>query len=61
MKPYSPQSTIVAEKAEGSWITASDGKRYLDAMAGLWCVNAGYGRKELAEAAYVQLKEMQAC
>ncbi|MGD6843283.1 aspartate aminotransferase family protein [Bacillus infantis] len=58
MKPYSPQSTIVAEKAEGSWITASDGKRYLDAMAGLWCVNAGYGRKELAEAAYEQLKEM---
>ncbi len=58
MKPYSPQSAIVAEKAEGSWITASDGKRYLDAMAGLWCVNAGYGRKELAEAAYEQLKEM---
>ncbi len=58
MKPYSPNSTIVVEKAEGSWITDVDGKRYLDAMAGLWCVNIGYGRTELAEAAYEQLKEM---
>ncbi|MFP7298158.1 aspartate aminotransferase family protein [Neobacillus niacini] len=58
MKPYNPNATIVAEKAEGSWVTDADGKRYLDAMAGLWCVNAGYGRKELADAAYEQLKEM---
>jgi taurine-pyruvate aminotransferase len=58
MKPYNPKATIVAEKAEGSWVTDSDGKRYLDAMAGLWCVNVGYGRTELAEAAYEQLKEM---
>nr|WP_317853520.1 aspartate aminotransferase family protein [Neobacillus sp. Marseille-Q6967] len=58
MKPYNPNATIVAAKAEGSWITDADGKRYLDAMAGLWCVNVGYGRTELAEAAYEQLKEM---
>lgn len=58
MKPYNPNATIVATKAEGSWVTDSDGKRYLDAMAGLWCVNVGYGRTELAQAAYEQLKEM---
>jgi len=58
MKPYNPNSTLVAAKAEGSWVTDADGKRYLDAMAGLWCVNIGYGRTELAEAAYEQLKEM---
>lgn len=58
MKPYNPDATIVVTKAEGSWITDSDGKRYLDAMSGLWCVNVGYGRKELADAAYEQLKEM---
>ncbi|MED1472328.1 aspartate aminotransferase family protein [Bacillus salipaludis] len=58
MKPYNPKATIVAQKAEGSWVTDTDGKRYLDAMAGLWCVNVGYGRQELAEAAYEQLKEM---
>jgi taurine-pyruvate aminotransferase len=58
MKPYNPDSTLVVEKASGSWVTDIDGKRYLDAMSGLWCVNVGYGRKELAEAAYEQLKEM---
>ncbi|MDQ0154755.1 aspartate aminotransferase family protein [Robertmurraya andreesenii] len=58
MRPYSPNATIIAEKAEGSWITDHNGQRLLDAMAGLWCVNVGYGRTELAEAAYEQLKKM---
>lgn len=58
MKPYSPDSTLIAEKAKGSWVTDHNGKRYLDAMAGLWCVNVGYGRTELADAAYEQLKQM---
>lgn len=57
MKPYNPNATLVAEKAEGSWITDVAGNRYLDAMSGLWCVNVGYGRQELAEAAYEQLKQ----
>lgn len=58
MRPYSPDATMIAEKAEGSWITDHKGQRLLDAMAGLWCVNVGYGRTELAEAAYEQLKKM---
>lgn len=58
MKPYSPDSTLIVEKAEGSWVTDHTGKRFLDAMSGLWCVNIGYGRTELAEAAYEQLKQM---
>ena len=33
----------------------SEGKKILDGMSGLWCVNAGYGRKELADAAYQQM------
>ncbi len=57
--PYNEEvSPIVAVEAEGSWITDINGKRYLDAMAGLWCVNVGYGREEMAEAAYEQLKTM---
>lgn len=57
--PYNEKvSPTVAVEAEGSWITDINGKRYLDAMAGLWCVNVGYGREELAEAAYEQLKTM---
>jgi adenosylmethionine-8-amino-7-oxononanoate aminotransferase len=49
---------IIATSAEGAWVTDIDGKRYLDGMSGLWCVNVGYGRKELAEAAFEQLQEM---
>ncbi|MGN8646782.1 aspartate aminotransferase family protein [Gracilibacillus sp. HCP3S3_G5_1] len=58
MKKYDPDSTMIAEKANGSWITDIDGNQYLDAMSGLWCVNVGYGRDELAEAAYQQMKEL---
>lgn len=37
-------------KADGCYISDAQGRRYLDAIAGLWCVNAGYGREELADA-----------
>lgn len=43
--------------AEGVWVTDAQGHRYLDAMAGLWCVNVGYGREPLARAAYEELQQ----
>jgi putrescine---pyruvate transaminase len=49
---------IVVTGAEGSTIYDADGTAYLDAMAGLWCVNIGYGRDELADAAHAQMKEL---
>jgi adenosylmethionine-8-amino-7-oxononanoate aminotransferase len=56
---YDPNaSTMVVAEAEGAWITDMEGNRYLDGMSGLWCVNVGYGREELARAAYDQLKTM---
>ena len=58
MKPYSPESTVIADEAKGCWVTDADGNRLLDAMSGLWCVNVGYGREELAEAAFEQLKRL---
>lgn len=45
-------------RADGPFIYDSEGKQILDGMAGLWCVNVGYGRHELAEAAYEQMKEL---
>ena len=39
---------------EGSTLTAADGTTYLDAMAGLWCVNVGYGHPRVAEAIHQQ-------
>ena len=44
--------------AEGATLTDSEGAKVLDGMAGLWCVNVGYGRQELAEAAYAQMMEL---
>ncbi|MED2845892.1 aspartate aminotransferase family protein [Bacillus toyonensis] len=59
MKGASPNPTnLIITKAEGAWVTDIDGNRYLDGMSGLWCVNVGYGRKELARAAFEQLEEM---
>ncbi|QJE73187.1 aspartate aminotransferase family protein [Aerophototrophica crusticola] len=45
-------------RGEGCWIEDDSGNRILDAMAGLWCVNVGYGRKELAEAGYRQMLDL---
>ncbi|WP_035324037.1 aspartate aminotransferase family protein [Peribacillus kribbensis] len=59
MTPYKEQAApTIAEEGNGSWITDSNGKKYLDAMSGLWCVNVGYGREELALAAFEQMKKM---
>ena len=48
----------VITRAEGSTIYDGDGNAILDGMAGLWCVDIGYGRRELAEAAYEQMLEL---
>ncbi len=45
-------------RGEGVWLTDSEGHRILDGMAGLWCVNIGYGRRELAEVAARQMQEL---
>lgn len=55
MRHYSPDKTMIFTDGEGSWVTNENGDTYLDAMAGLWCVNVGYGREELAKAAYDQM------
>ncbi len=59
MRPFKENDApLLITEAHGSWITDYEGNRYLDGMSGLWCVNAGYGRQELADAAYRQLSSM---
>jgi adenosylmethionine-8-amino-7-oxononanoate aminotransferase len=53
-----PAPRIIATEGRGAWISDAEGNRYLDGMSGLWCVNAGYGREELARAAYDQLVKL---
>ncbi|MFM7027908.1 MAG: aspartate aminotransferase family protein [Chakrabartia sp.] len=48
----------IVTRAEGCYIYDGDGNRILDGMAGLWCVNVGYGREELVEAASEQMREL---
>lgn len=48
----------IITKADGVWLTDSEGEVILDAMAGLWCVNIGYGREELADAAARQMRQL---
>lgn len=52
------RGTRVIARAEGVYLYDSDGRQILDGMAGLWCVNLGYGRRELADAAYRQMVEL---
>jgi L-2,4-diaminobutyrate transaminase len=44
------QGPVVMVRGEGVWLEDDQGNRYIDAMAGLWCVNVGYGRPEIAAA-----------
>ncbi len=48
----------VITRAKGVFLTDSEGNEILDAMAGLWCVNIGYGREEMAEVAARQIREL---
>jgi L-2,4-diaminobutyrate transaminase len=50
--------TRVMAGGEGVYITDMDGRRSLDAFAGLYCVNVGYGRQEIADAIAAQAKEL---
>lgn len=52
------QGSRIITRAEGVYLWDSDGTRMLDGFAGLWCVNMGYGRKELAEVAAQQMQQL---
>ncbi len=58
MKALNAEGSRVIVRGEGSWIWDSDGNRILDGMAGLWCVNIGHGRKEIADAIQRQMAEI---
>ena len=49
---------LVIVNAKDSTVVDANGTEYLDAMAGLWCVNIGYGRTELAEVAADQMRDL---
>lgn len=52
------RGTRILTRGEGCYVWDAEGNRLLDAFAGLWCVNIGYGRRELAEAAARQMEQL---
>ena len=52
------QGTHVIVSGDGCWLTDATGKRLLDGLAGLWCVNVGYGRREIVDAVNEQMRRL---
>ena len=50
--------THIIGEGSGVWLRDQKGRRLLDALAGLWCVNVGYGRRELVDAATEQMQRL---
>jgi putrescine aminotransferase len=64
MHPFTEDAALakkgarIITRAKGVFLTDSEGNEILDGMAGLWCVNVGYGRRDLAEVAARQMEEL---
>jgi putrescine aminotransferase len=57
-KSLASKGSRVIVSADNIYLRDSDGHKILDAMSGLWCVNVGYGRRELIDAATKQMTEL---
>jgi putrescine aminotransferase len=47
---FEKEGSLVVTEGEGAYVFDPDGKRYLDGIAGMWCVNVGHGNREIADA-----------
>ena len=52
------EGSRIIVKGEGVWLTDSEGNRIMDGMAGLWNVQIGHGRGEIADAVAAQMREL---
>ena len=57
-KALNDKGVRIITRADGIYLWDSEGNRLIDGMAGLWCVQIGYGRDELAEVAAEQMREL---
>jgi adenosylmethionine-8-amino-7-oxononanoate aminotransferase len=58
MSSFDDHPVPVIERGEGAYIWDTNGRRYLDALSGLFVVQAGHGREELAQAAAAQARKL---
>lgn len=59
MSSYAGKDPAIIERGEGAYIYDSNGKRYLDGLSGLFVVQAGHGRAEIADAMAAQAKKLE--
>src|SRR5260221_10758252 len=55
---FKKDGSLLIVGGEGCHITDVNGKRYLDGLGGMWCVNVGYGRSEMADAMAEQARQL---
>jgi len=57
-RTHEQRGPTVLSSGQGSWLTDAQGHRLLDAFAGLWCVNVGYGQESVVQAAAEQMRRL---
>lgn len=57
-RQHEARGPMVLAKAHGAWLTDAAGHELLDAFAGLWCVNVGYGQESVVQAATAQMRQL---
>lgn len=57
-RAHEERGPTVLASGQGSWLTDAKGHRLLDAFAGLWCVNVGYGQESVVQAAAAQMRTL---
>ena len=55
---FKEEGSEVMAEAEGVYVYNAEGERYMDGIGGLWCVNIGYGREEMAQAMADQVRRI---
>lgn len=58
LKAHSSEDLLIVDRGEGVYIYDTNGKKYLEGLAGLWCSSLGYGVEELGEAAKEQMNKL---
>lgn len=57
-RQHEARGPMVLSQARGAWLTDTRGHELLDAFAGLWCVNVGYGQDSVVRAATAQMQRL---
>jgi len=57
-RQHEARGPLLLTAARGAWLTDAHGHELLDAFAGLWCVNVGYGQESVVQAATAQLRQL---